>query len=215
MAYASGMRIWALLAGLAVVIAGCGFAADSRGSSSTMTATEALHQARADGFTRPARKAGESYRCDPHRIDVGPANPTGDYADYQVPSYGLEFGDRRAPPDKEDTARIAMTVLVFRDANSATRCARAGLYMTQHQPVHSTAFLPGRSTQTFPYRMITPTTAETHMHGPDAVGQLPMTDGYYETWLSYGRVLAFGLAYNAKHALVMRTDLDRIARQIA
>jgi hypothetical protein len=132
-----------------------------------------------------------------------------------VPSYGVEFRDRRAPPDKEDTARIAMTVLVFRDANSATRCARAGLYMTQHQPVDSRAFLLGRPTKTYPYRMITPTTAETHMHGPNARGQGPGTDGYYETWLSHGRVLAFGFAYNAKNALVMRTDLDRIARQIA
>ena len=44
---------------------------------------------------------------------------------------------------------------------------------------------------------------------------MPGTDGYPETWLSYGRVLAFGLAYNAKDAEVLRTDLDRIARQIA
>jgi hypothetical protein len=209
------MRTWAPLAGLAVVIAACGFAADSLGSSSTMTAAEALHQARADGFTRPGLESGESYLCDGHRIDVGPANPAGQYADYQVPSYGLGFGDRRAPPDKEDTGQIAMTVLVFRDANSAARCAQAGLYLTEHQPVHSTAFLLGRSSQTYPYRMISPTTAETHMHGPHAVGQPPMTDGYYETWLSHGRVLAFGLAYNAKNALVVRTDLDRIARQIA
>lgn len=40
-------------------------------------------------------------------------------------------------------------------------------------------------------------------------------DGYYETWLSHGHALAFGFAYNAKNALVMRTDLERIARQIA
>jgi hypothetical protein len=209
------MRIWAPLAGLAVVIAASGFAADSKGSSSTMTAAQALHQARADGFTRPGLESGQSYLCDAHRIDVGPANPTGQYADYQVPSYGLGFGDRRAPLEKDDTGQIVMTVLVFRDANHAARCAQAGLYMTEHQPVHSTAFLLGRSTQTFPYRMISPTTAETHMHGPYAVGQLPTTDGYYETWLSYGRVLAFGSAQNAKNALVVRTDLDRIARQIA
>lgn len=209
------MRIWAPLAGLAVVIAACGFAANSRGSSSTMTAAEALHQARADGFTRPGRASGGSYLCGAHRVDIGPANPTGQYADYQVPSYGLEFGDRRAPPDKEDTAQIGMTVLMFRDANSAARCARAGLYVTQHQPVDSRGFSLGRPVKTYPYRMITPTTAETHMHGPNARGQVPGTDGYYETWLSYGRVLAFGLAYNAKNALVVRTDLDRIARQIA
>jgi hypothetical protein len=209
------MRIWAPLAGIAVVIAACGFAADSRGASSTMTAAEALHQARADGFTRPALESGESYQCDAHRIDVGPANPAGQYADYQVPSYGLGFGDHRAPLEKDDTGQIVMAVLVFRDANHAARCARAGLYMTQHQPVDSRSFSLGRPGKTYPYRMITPTTAETHMHGPTARGQEPGTDGYYETWLSYGRVLAFGLAYNAKNALVVRSDLDRIARQIA
>jgi len=209
------MRVWAPLAGIAVVIAACGLAADSRGSSSTMTAAEALHQARADGFTGPGLESGESYLCDAHRIDVGPASPAGRYADYQVPSYGLGFGDRRAPPDKQDTGQIAMTVLVFSDANHAARCARAGLYMTQHQPIDSRAYALGHLGRTFPYRMITPTTAETHMHGPNARGQEPGTDGYYETWLSYGRVLAFGLAYSAKNALVVRSDLDRIARQIA
>jgi hypothetical protein len=128
---------------------------------------------------------------------------------------GLGFGDRRAPLEKDDTGQIAMTVLVFRDANLAARCAQAGLYLTEHQPVDSSAALLGRPTKTYPYKMITPTTVETHMHGPHAAGQEPGTDGYYETWLSHGRVLAFGLAYNAKNALVMRTDLDRIARQIA
>ena len=106
-------------------------------------------------------------------------------------------------------------MLVFRDANSAARCARAGLYVMQHQPVDSRGFPLGPPGKTYPYRMITPTTAETNMHGPKARGQLPGTDGYYETWLSYGRVLAFGLAYNAKNALVVRSDLDRIASQIA
>jgi hypothetical protein len=209
------MRIWAPLAGIAVVVVVCGFAADSWASPATMTAAEALHQARADGFTRPALESGESYLCDAHRIDVGPADPAGRYADYQVPAYGLGFGDHRAPPDKQDTAQIVMTVLAFRDANHAARCAPAGLYPTQHQPVDSRAFSLGRPAKTYPYRMIAPTTAETHMHGPNARGQEPGTDGYYETWLSYGRVLAFGLASNAKNAPVVRSDLDRIARQIA
>ena len=108
-----------------------------------------------------------------------------------------------------------MLVLVFRDADFAARCARAGLYMTEHQPVDSRAFLLGRPTKTYPYKMISPTTVETHQHGPKAVGQLPATDGYYETWLSHGRAVAFGFAFNAKDAEVLRTDLDRIASQIA
>ena len=109
-----------------------------------------------------------------------------------------------------------MAVLVFRDANLAAGCARAGLYMTQHQPVDSWRVLcSGCPAKAYPYRMITPTTAETHMHGPKARGQVAGTDGYYETWLTHGRALAFGSAYNEKDAEVLRTDLDRIANQIA
>ena len=82
-------------------------------------------------------------------------------------------------------------------------------------PVDSSAFLLGRPPKTYPYRMITPTTVETHWHGREARGQVAGTDGYHETWLSHGRALAFGSAFNAKDAEVLRTDLDRIASQIA
>jgi hypothetical protein len=43
-----------------------------------------------------------------------------------------------------------MTVLVFPDANDAVRCARAGLYMTQHHPIDSRAYALGRLGRTFP-----------------------------------------------------------------
>ena len=208
------MRILTVLLAIALVVLVAGVVAGSS-SHATLTASQAVDQARRDGFTRPGLLDKESYLCDPHRVDIGPAEPSGQYADYRVPEYGLAFGDRRVPPDQDNTARIGLTVLVFHDANVAARCASAGLYMTEHQPVDSRAFLLGRATKTYPYRMITQTTAETHMHGPSARGQEPGTDGYYETWLSHGRVLAFGSAYNARDAEVLRDDLDRIARQIA
>jgi hypothetical protein len=208
------MRILSVLLAIALVVLVAGFVAGSS-SHATLTAFQAVDQARRDGFTRPTLQGKESYLCGAQRFDVGPAHPSGQYADYRVPSYGLEFGDRRVPPDKDNRGRILMLMLVFHDANLAARCAHAGLYMTEHQPVDSSAFLLGRPTKTYPYRMITSTTVETHMHGPTARGQVAGTDGYYETWLTHGRALAFGSANNAKDAEVLRTDLDRIARQIA
>jgi hypothetical protein len=207
------MRILTVLLTIVLVVLVAGVVAGSS-SHATLTASQAVDQARRDGFTRPILHGRESYLCSAQRFDVGPAEPTGQYADYRVPSYGLEFGDRRVPPDKDNTARIGMTVLVFPDANLAAGCARAGLYMTQHQSVDPSAALLGRPTKTYPYKMITPTTVETHMHGPNAAGQLPGTDGYYETWLSHGRAVAFGFADNRRNALVLRADLDRVAREI-
>jgi hypothetical protein len=208
------MRILTGLLAIALVVLVAGVVAGSS-SQATLTASQAVDQARRDGFTRPTLQGKGSYLCGAQRFDIGPADPTGQYADYRVPSYGLELGDRRVPPDKDNTGRILMLVLVFRDAGFAARCAHAGLYMTEHQPVDSSAFLLGRPTKTYPYRMITPTTVETHWHGREARGQVAGTDGYYETWLSHGRALAFGSAFNAKDAEVLRTDLDRIASQIA
>ena len=137
-----------LLAIALVVLAGVVAGSSSPG---TLTASQAVDQARKDGFTRPWLLDKESYLCDAHRFDVGPAEPSGQYADYRVPSYSLAFGDRRVPPDQDNTARIGMTVLVFRDANLAARCARAGLYMTEHRwsiPPRPCSGAPPRRTPT-------------------------------------------------------------------
>jgi hypothetical protein len=63
--------------------------------------------------------------------------------------------------------------------------------------------------------MITPTTVETAHARPQGAGQLPGMDGYYETWLSHGRAVPLGFADNRKNALVIRADLDLVAREMA
>ena len=58
-----------------------------------------------------------------------------------MPCSPLVNGSRRQAND--DAAGSVWRVLVFRDANSAARCARAGLYVTQHQPVIQELFNSG------------------------------------------------------------------------
>jgi hypothetical protein len=199
-----------LLAGLAVTAAAAGCAGGGSGSHSTLTAAQALHQASRDGFTRAGRgPRGESWQCTARSTKVGPAQTTGRYANYRRPVYTIEFGDRRAPPANDNTGRIAMAVFVFADARFAARCARAGIYTSEHYPV-----VLGRS-KTLPYKLIAGTTVETHMHKGQVPGEVFPRDGQYETYLASGRAFAIGLAYTEHDSRIVQGDLARIAAEIS
>jgi hypothetical protein len=102
-----------------------------------------------------------------------------------------------------------MTVLVFRDARFAARCAREIIVADERIPVASE---PGAS---MPYKVITATTIETGMHKRGAPGAVAGTDGVYDTALARGGVLALGVAYNRHDALIVQADLARLAGEIA
>jgi hypothetical protein len=203
-----------LLAGLAVTAATAGCAGGGSGPS-TLTATQALHQARTDGFTRAGRGPSESWRCTSRATKVGPAQTTGPYSKYRRPVYTIEFGDRRAPPTHDNTGRIAMAVFVFADARFAARCARAGIYTSEHQPIHPDAVALGHRSKTFPYKLIAGTTVETHMHTGRVPGEVFPNDGQYETYLASGQAFAIGLAYTEHDSRTVQRDLARIAAQIS
>jgi len=204
-----------LLAGLAVTAVAAGCAGGGSGSHSTLTAAQAVHQARTDGFTRAGRgPRGESLQCTARTSKVGPAQTTGRYANYKRPVYTIEFGDRHAPPTSDNTARIAMAVFVFADADFAARCAHAGMYTSEHQPVHPDAVASGSGSKTFPYKLIAGTTVETHMHKRGLPGAVFPSDGQYETYLASGRAYAIGLAYSERDSRIVQRDLARIAAQI-
>ena len=206
------MRIRTLLAGLAVtaVAAGC-----AGGSHSTLTAAQALHKARTDGFTRAGHGPRESWECSARTSKVGPPLPTGPFANYKRSMYAIEFGDRRAPPTSDNTARIAMAVFVFADADFAARCVHAGIYTSEHQPIHPDAVALSHRSKTFPYRLIAGTTVETHMHKRGLPGAVFPSDGRYETYLASGHVYAIGLAYSEHDSRIVQQDLARIAAQIS
>jgi hypothetical protein len=88
-----------------------------------------------------------------------------------------------------------MAVFVFADDGFAARCARAGIYTSEHQPVDPHAAALGRRSKTFPYKLIAATTVETHMHRVNAPGAVFPSDGQYETYLASGRAFAIWLAY--------------------
>jgi len=207
------MRTW--LVGLALTAAAAGCAGSGSASHPTLTASQALHRARADGFTGIVRAGGESWRCDAHTSAIGPVQTTGRYAAYTRMNYGVEFGDRRVPPTKDNTARIAMLVVVFSDARLAARCAAAGIYTDEHQPIDVTAAARGRRTKTYPYKVIAGTTVESHMHKSGLPGSAFPSDGQYDTFIARGRVLALGLAYTAHTSQIVQADLTRLAAEVA
>jgi hypothetical protein len=204
-----------LLAGLAITAVAAGCAGGGSGSHSTLTAAQALHQARTDGFTRAGHGPRESLECSARTSKVGPPQPTGRYADYKRPVYTIEFGDRRVPPTSDNTGRIAMAVFVFADQDFAARCAHAGMYTAEHYPIDPDAVAVGRRSKTFPYKLIGETTVETRMHKRDAPGAVFPSDGQYETFLASGRVFAIGLAYTEHDSRIVQRDLARIAAQIS
>jgi hypothetical protein len=204
--YSSGMRVQTRFAFL-LLAAGC--AGGGAAHHPPLTVTQALRQARADGFLGPVRIAPQSsLRCDERTLEFGPSQPTGRYAAYRHPSYTLEFGDRRARP-RSDVARIGMEVVVFDSARFAARCAHAGIYAEEHAPVHQ------GSAKLWPYKVISPTTIQIGMHKPDAPGTVRGQTGEYDTYLADGRVFAFGLAYNTHDSQIVQADLAQIADEIA
>ncbi|MGH9644114.1 MAG: hypothetical protein ACRD3Q_17040 [Terriglobales bacterium] len=129
--------------------------------------------------------------------------------------YTVQFGDGHAPPTSDNTARIAMAVFVFADADFAARCAHAGIYTSEHEPLHPDAVAAGLRSKTFPYKLIAGTTVETHMHRRDLPGAVFPSDGRYETYLASGRAYAIGLAYSEHDSRIVQRDLARIAAQIS
>jgi hypothetical protein len=204
---------WAALAAVAVVATACLGGASHH---PTLSANEALAQVRNDGFVTPKRdSAPPSWRCDGRTSDQGPTQPAGRYADYVRPSYALGLTDRRIPAGPENTARIAMLVIVFPDRATARRCADAGIYQMMHIPVDRTD--PVRAGPPYrPYKLIDSTTIETSMHAPGAPGfEFAEDTGEYDTYVVSGRVFGLGLAYNEPHSKIVREDLERIAAEIA
>ena len=157
--------------------------------------------------TQPA-----SWLCDRNFSRLGPTTPAGNFADYVRSSYVLRLEDARVPATADNSARIAMMVVVFRDAATAKQCAKAGIYGAMHTPAH-----PSNPLGPFiPYKLIDSTTVETGMNAPGAPGFANREDdGEYETWIAHGRVFALGLAYNELHSKIVRDDLRQLAAEIA
>lgn len=200
----SHMARWTCIGIVAGVLAAAGCAGGSD-RHATLTASQALHQARADGFVRVRSGPNGSWRCAPHEFDIGPAQTTGRYSRYARPVYSVEFGDTRAPAHAGNTARIGMVIDVFRSAAFAARCAEAGIESERSASSHG---------KPLPYRVISATTIEHGMHRADTPGNTPGATGQFDTWLADGRAFAWGLAYNLHDSRIVQEDLARLAHEI-
>jgi len=207
------MRRWvglAVLAILWVVAAGCMGGATHHG---TLSAKDALTQAREDGFVKPTRVHPGSWQCDGKTTSLGSGTSSGTDV-FVRPTYALTFGDRRVPDAPDNSARIAMMVVVFPNESVARLCAKAGIYGATHIQVNPSDNIPGGPYR--PYKLIGSTTVKTHMHVPGAPGSASaQDDGEYDTWLAHGRVFALGLAHNGPHSKIVRDDLQQLAAEIA
>jgi hypothetical protein len=202
-------RPWLVAPAIVALAAGC---LGSSTAQPPLTGGQAVRQARADGFTGVERRSAGSWHCDRFGVDFGPLATTGKYESYRRPSYQLSMGDKRVPLTKNGTGRILIGVVVFPDASTAARCARALLWETDHPRV---SFVVGRRQPAIPHRMVSPVTMETHMHKAGAPGNMFPDDGEYDTAFATGRVLAMGLAYTRPTSRIVEADLERIASQIA
>ncbi len=198
-----------------VVIAVLGGGCMGSGASHhpTLSRADALTQARSDGFVHAAYdKAPSSYRCTERTFELGPVRPATSDVGYVRPLYVFEFEDRRAPVVDETSTRIGLLIIVFPDAATAARCARAAIYLDEH--IQIDRIDPASPTR--PYKLIDPTTVETYMHKRGLPGSVsPKDDGRYDTFLSHGRVLGLGTAYNGPQSKIARDDLERLAAEIA
>jgi hypothetical protein len=204
------MRRWAapaVVAALGVFAAGCLGAGSQH---ATLSASDALAQARKDGFVNPKHVRSVAWRCDGKTWDQARPDAVGADAHFVVSNYELVFDDKRVPLESDNTARIAMLVVVFPDAGMARRCANSFVYQSTHSPSD-----PSNPTGPhIPYKVVDSTTVEMHPHAPGSA-VFPEDTGDYNTMLARGRVFGLGFSHNMPHAKIVRQDLDRLAAEIA
>lgn len=196
----------AVLAALGAVAAGC---LGGESHHPTLSASDALAQARSDGFVRVGRLTQPAtYLCAEHRFELGNSTSERD-AGFRRPTYQLEFDDSRVHIGPGNVGRIAMLITVFPDAATARRCAQAGIYLDLHP-------LPLGGSARLSRRMIDPTTIVIDEHSAGRRGDSFSDDtGEYDTFFAQDRVFAQGLAYNLPHSKIVREDLERLAAEIA
>ena len=195
------------LAVIAAVATGC---MGGGSHHATLSASDALAQARGDEFVKASRaKRPPTYRCAVHDFELG-ISTSGRYAGYVRPTYQLAIDDSRVHKGSGNVARIAMLVTVFPDAATARACAEAGIYVDLHP---DPAF---KGSARLPRRQIDSTTVVIDEHEAGRRGDSFRDDtGQYDIFLADGRVFAQGLAYNVPHSKIVREDLQRLAAEIA
>ena len=197
-----------MVAAVGLVAAGC---LGGGSQHATLSASDALAQARKDGFVNPKHVRSVAWRCDGKTWDQARPDDVGTDAHFVVSNYDLVFDDRRVPLESDNTARIAMMVVVFRDADTARRCADAFVYQSMNAPSD-----PSNPTGPhIPYKVIDSTTVAMHPHAPGGPGEFPEDTGDYNTMLARGRVFGLGFSRNMPHAKIVRQDLERLAAEIA
>jgi hypothetical protein len=195
----------ALVLPLAAVAAGC------LGSSShhaALTASQAVAQAKADGFTKvmlapgpPAWNCSHEIATTRANIESGVYKMYGRHLRFEKPRYQLEA---KLP---KVGGNGLVVIIALPSASLAARCVKAEFDIYERT-------IPGVIRQ--PYKVIDAATIVVDPNPPGAPGSTsPTATGDYEIYLSNGGVLALGNADTRQSAATVESKLSALVRQIS
>lgn len=213
----------AVTAGVATVIVLLALAAHSHRSPvppSVASQAEAVSIAKGDGYKVQAGTYGtHPLTCTHRRLDFGSILPGAPLAAGAImPRYILSITDHKLHPIVHHYGPSGggiLLLLALPSAADARRCAAAGIYGAQHQPVLAPTPQGQQPGTTLHYKMFSPVTVDVNPHSANAPGYGSGTTGEFDTYIAQGRVLAIGTTYNEAQAAIAEADLRRLLSQIA
>jgi hypothetical protein len=183
---------------LSVVAGGC---LGSSSQHAELTSSQALAQAKADGFAKIYHHVQPaSWDCANGYPQLGTPEPTGGYRSYMKPRFELDMRD----PHIRGSQGVVVIVLPS-DAGAAS-CAAAEI----NELLHPFTVIK------HPAKQIDDATVVVSPHPPNAPGETyAKATGDYEISLARGRVLALGNASTQPEAATLESDMSKLASQIA
>jgi hypothetical protein len=212
----------AVTAGVATVIVLLALAAHSNRApapASVASQAEAMSIAKHDGFKAQPGTAGIYLTCTRRRLKFENSQPYApEPAGAIMPRYVLSITDHKLHPIVHHygpSGAGILLLLALPSAADARRCAAAGIYSAQHQPVLAATPQGQQPGSTLRYRMFSPVTVDVNPHSANAPTYGPGTTGEFDTYIARGHVLAIGTTYNEAQAAIAEADLRQLLSQIA
>ena len=213
----------AVTAGVATVIVLLALAAHSHRTpapSSVASQAEAVSIAKSEGYKVQAGTYGtHPLTCTHRRLEFGSILPGAPVAAGAImPRYILEITDHRLHPIVHrygPSAGGILLLLALPSAADAKRCAAAGIYSAQHQPVFAPTPQGQQPGATLHSKMFSPVTVDVNPHSANAPSYGRGTTGEFDTYIARGHMLAIGTTHNEAQATIAEADLRQLLSQIA
>ena len=136
-----------------------------------------------------------------------------------MPRYILEITDHKLHPivhgHNGPSGGGILLLLALPSAADAKRCAAAGIYSAQHQPVFAPTPQGQQPGATLHSKMFSPVTVDVNPHSANAPDYGRGTTGEFDTYIAQGHMLAIGTTHNEAQATIAEADLRQLLSQIA